>query len=122
MLKGCAFLVNLNYLEKLLAGQELAALSTTLINVIMCYVVLVHLSGGALVILGLYTRLASLFQLPVVIAALFILKDLRSPFNSDFWVSVVAALLLILFAIIGSGKFSADEYLATMKQDMVSDQ
>lgn len=111
LLKGCGFLTNLTYLERILAQQELANLSSGFIGFIMCYVIITHMVGGTLIALGICTRIAAIVQLPVVIAAIFILDRFQSPFNTEIWASVVATVLLLVFIVIGSGRFSLGRYL-----------
>jgi uncharacterized membrane protein YphA (DoxX/SURF4 family) len=41
------------------------------------YVAVAHLVGGLMLLFGLYTRLATLVQLPVLIDAVFLLSTLR---------------------------------------------
>jgi putative oxidoreductase len=72
-----------------------------------------HIFGGILIAIGCLTRIAILFQLPVLLVAVFF-ANLRQGFagiNSEFWLSAFTLFLLILFLIMGSGKLSFDNYL-----------
>jgi uncharacterized membrane protein YphA (DoxX/SURF4 family) len=77
------------------------------------YVAFAHLVGGLLIALGCLTRLASAFQVPILFVAVFF-TNIRNGFtfvNSELWLSLFVFALLITFWIIGSGKFSFDEYM-----------
>lgn len=89
---------------------------TALFNMAMVhYVAFAHLFGGVLVALGLMTRLAILFQLPILLVAVFMINIDMGFFsvanNLEFEISILVLILLIVFLIYGSGRFSADEYM-----------
>nr|WP_294944983.1 DoxX family membrane protein [uncultured Mucilaginibacter sp.] len=111
LVKGCIFLQNLAYLKWMLANHGFANLPAGVISFIMFYVVFFHMAGGALVMLGIMTRAASLVQLPIVIAAIFMINNFRSVVNTELWLSVVSGILLLIFIIIGSGPLSLDHFL-----------
>ncbi|TSD67671.1 DoxX family protein [Inquilinus sp. KBS0705] len=117
LLKGCAFLANVNYLERILANQQLTTLSEAAIAFIMFVVVMLHIVGGVLIMLGIYTRAAAIAQLPVVIAAMFVINIFKSPFNTDFYALVITLILLLVFIVIGSGTFSLDRWLEDIKAE-----
>jgi putative oxidoreductase len=74
-----------------------------------------HVLGGALIFLGLYTRLWAFLQFPIVFGAVFFV-NITSPYvNSELWLSVLVLMLLFLFIIIGSGPLSLDRLLSTIK-------
>ncbi len=81
--------------------------------VIVHYVAFAHLMGGALIALGLLTRIACAFQIPVLIGAVFFvnLTGGFSALNSELWLSVITLILLLFFFVSGSGKFSVDEVM-----------
>ena len=66
---------------------------------------------GFFIFIGLFTRIASVVQIPVLIVAVFFVNIKNIDENKiELFLSVITLLLLILFAIKGSGVFSADEY------------
>ncbi len=72
----------------------------------------INLLGGLLIGVGLFTRTSSIIQIPILIGAVFFVNS-RQGFNqgtSELVLSVIVLILLILFAIKGSGVISADEY------------
>ena len=82
------------------------------------YVILAHFIGGALLALGIATRLAAFAQLPVLLGAIFSVHLPRYAVveprqNLEF--ACLVAFLLLLFGIFGAGRFSID-YLARRKR------
>lgn len=69
---------------------------------------------GLFILCGLFTRTSCIIQIPILFVAVFFV-NIRSVENSNFewWLSLAVLLLLILFAIIGSGTISADEFFRT---------
>lgn len=111
LLKGIAFMHNGTYLRDILVQQNSISFSTTELSIIIHYVTFIHMVGGLLIALGILTRLSCLLQLPVLIAALFMLDLFKSPLNSDMWLTIITSFLLIMFIITGSGPLSLDRYL-----------
>lgn len=77
------------------------------------YVVFTHLVGGLFIILGFQTRLATLLLLPVLIGAVFFVNITHgfSFLNSELWLSIVVLVLLVVFMVLGSGKYSLDNMM-----------
>jgi len=77
------------------------------------YVVFTHLVGGLFIILGFQTRLACILLFPVLVGAVFFV-NITNGFgflNSEFWLSIFVMLLLIVFIIKGSGRYSLDNMM-----------
>jgi putative oxidoreductase len=109
--KGIAFFNNAAFLRDLIIENQKVNQPDGVITAIIYYVTYVHLVGGALIFLGLFTRLAAIFQLPIVLGAVFFINIMTSFVNSELWLSVIVLALLVLFIIIGSGPLSLDNYL-----------
>lgn len=81
------------------------------------YVILAHLFGGAMLALGLATRLAAFAQVPILLGAVFSLYLPRftniEPRQYLEYAGLVA-FLLILLGIFGAGRFSLD-YMMSRK-------
>jgi uncharacterized membrane protein YphA (DoxX/SURF4 family) len=75
------------------------------------YVAFAHLVGGFMICIGLLTRIAILFQLPVLIGAVIFVNSERGFFSesSELMYSVIILILLLVFLVIGSGPWSVDE-------------
>ncbi len=109
--KGYAFLKHLPYLRDLIIENKAINWSPDLVTFILYYVTYVHLVGGTLIFFGLSTRLAALFQLPIVFGAVFFVNILSSFVNAELWLSILILALLLLFVVIGSGPLSLDKAL-----------
>lgn len=108
-MKGISFIADTDASSQLLKGLNFNLWSVTAIH----FIAFAHIFGGILIAIGCLTRIAILFQLPVLIGAVFF-ANLREGFasiNSEFWLSVFTLFLLVLFLIMGSGKLSFDNYL-----------
>ena len=83
--------------------------------VIAQYVITAHLIGGAMLALGLVTRLAALMQLPALLGAVFAVYLPRmaslDPRQHLEYVALVC-FLLALFSVFGAGRFSVDSMIA----------
>lgn len=77
------------------------------------YVGFTHLVGGLFIILGFQTRLASLLLVPILFCAVFFVNITNgfSFLNSELWLSIVVLIALIVFAVMGSGKYSLDNMM-----------
>jgi putative oxidoreductase len=120
-LKGYYFMHNMSYLRWTIEDQHLVNLSPFALQVLMHYVTFVHLAGGTLIALGLLTRLSSLLQLPVVLAAIFVINIFKTEPNNDLWLSIFACALLAVFALIGSGPLSLNNFLSQPAQNTGKD-
>jgi putative oxidoreductase len=112
LLKGLAFIENSAYLKDMIESQNAVPVSEGLLMTIVYYVTFAHLVGGVLIAMGTLTRFASIIQIPIVLAAVFLTDFFQSPINAMAWPSIVALALLVLFTIIGSGPLSLDRYLS----------
>src|SRR5664279_977340 len=71
-----------------------------------------NLLGGLFIAVGLFTKTSSVFQIPILIGAVFFVNSRHglNQTNFELILSVIVLILLIIFAIQGSGVISADEY------------
>jgi putative oxidoreductase len=66
---------------------------------------------GIFITIGLFTRAASMVQIPILLVAVFLVNYKTIGTNVfEFILSMVMLLLLVLFAVKGSGPYSADVY------------
>jgi uncharacterized membrane protein YphA (DoxX/SURF4 family) len=103
--KGIFFISHAQQLKELILQSNFAA-GTGFWTAYVCFA---HLFGGVFLILGLFTRIAAIMQLPVLIGAIFFIIPQQQT-GSDLAVSVVALLLLVLVIIKGAGDLSMDDY------------
>ncbi|HLZ89956.1 MAG TPA: DoxX family membrane protein [Puia sp.] len=113
--KGVIFLNNAGYLRYLIIEKGAINQSPGMISAILYYVTYMHVLGGGLIFLGLYTRLWALLQIPIVFAAVFFVNITAPYVNSELWLSILVLALLCLFLVIGSGPWSLDRLLSTSK-------
>ena len=102
-----------------IAGPEASAFwSGTLVH----YVAFAHLCGGAMMAIGLLTRIAALVQIPVLFGAVFIVhaEDALLSANQSLEFSALVLFLLIVVFAFGSGRWSADYYI--FKQEPPADE
>lgn len=87
---------------------------------IIHYVALAHLVGGLMLAVGLFTRVASLIQLPILIGAVIFVhapEGLLAP-GQSLELSALVLYLLGVFLLFGSGRYSVDEYLARRENEV----
>ncbi len=104
--RGLVLLVTDTGLQQLTGGAAPSFTTTGL----ALYVMSAHLVGGALLIVGLYTRLAALVQLPVLAGAVLLVhwqNGLLSA-NQSLEFSALVLFLLGLVFLFGGGQWSLD--------------
>ncbi len=71
-----------------------------------------HILAGFFIAIGLFTRYCCVAMIPFIIGALFFvnIKSGLAFGTSEFLFSLVALILLLVFAWLGSGALSADEF------------
>jgi putative oxidoreductase len=86
--------------------------------IIAHYVGFAHLVGGLCIAIGFLTRIAVLFQLPILIGAVVFINAPRGIYTvgSELEYSVLVLMLLVFFLIYGSGTLSADDMIAKNKE------
>ena len=73
----------------------------------------VHILGGSLILVGLFTRLCTLVQIPLLLGAVFVNARLGMYTDgSDLLFSIIILVLLIFFFIEGGGRISLDNYFS----------
>jgi len=106
--KGLYFITHMQDLEMTTSGINVYFAGLTLAH----YVVFAHILGGPLILLGLYTRIMCLIQLPILIGAVFMVNYpkgfLSIGHHMELWASIVVLVGLIVFMVFGAGKFSID--------------
>lgn len=111
LLKGVAFMNNTSDLQYIIENQSDINLAPELLIAVVYYAAFVHMVGGALIALGIFTRLSCILQIPVVFGAVFFVNILLSPVNTDLLASIICLVLLVVFMVLGSGRLSLDNYL-----------
>lgn len=109
--KGIGFIRNIGELLQLMERSDLLFVSLGVAH----YIAFAHLVGGILIAMGLVTRFAIIFQLPILLFAVFLVNVKQGFFtvsnNFEFELSLVVLILLVVFLIYGSGKWSVDNWM-----------
>ena len=109
--KGFTFFKDSITVESMLKGGSLHVSSDNsgLVAFIITYL---NLLGGFFILVGLFTRWMCVIQIPIIIGAIAFVnsKAGMSLSNTELVLSVIVLILLIVFAVKGSGVLSADEY------------
>ena len=115
MIKGIIFLGDSEALFAILRKSQFPWVSIGLAH----YVGFAHLVGGLFIAIGLITRVAILFQLPILLGAVFFINPERGFYseNAELWSSIIVLILLIVFLIYGSGRYSVDRLIRKPKKD-----
>lgn len=106
--KGLYFITHMNELQMTTSGINLWFAGATLAH----YVIFAHILGGPLIVVGLFTRIACLIQIPILIGAIIFVNYpegfLSVGNHMELEVSLIVLLGLILFMVFGAGRFSID--------------
>ena len=107
--KGMVFMTNIEQLQSLIGGYDVIYASIAIAH----YVIWVHVLGGPLIALGIFTRVNVILQLPIILGAMILVnypKGFLSVGNHmELEVSILVFIGLVLCYIFGSGKVSIDE-------------
>ena len=116
-LKGVTFLADTESLRLLIEETRIQIYTWAAVH----YVAFAHLVGGILIAIGLITRVAIGFQLPILLGAVFFVNITRGLtfLNSELWISIVVLVLLIVFFVIGSGPYSLDQQMKEKRNKVV---
>jgi|AntRauTorcE11898_2_1112593.scaffolds.fasta_scaffold02392_5 uncharacterized membrane protein YphA (DoxX/SURF4 family) len=116
-IKGYFFIENINEIYGLI--EENMQISSF---IVAHYVAFAHLVGGLMLAFGLFTRLAALVQLPVLIGAVFFIdtRDAMLATGSQFEYSLMVLVLLLVFLVYGGGKWSVDHQIIRRKEGKTS--
>lgn len=109
--KGISFISDTTRLSHLVTGLDIHLWTVTAVH----YIAFAHIFGGFMIAMGLLTRISAMLQIPILIVAVFFV-NFRSGFsylNSELWLSALSLILVVTFAIIGSGRYSMDEWMRT---------
>lgn len=115
MIKGFMFVQDTDALFSIMQKSQFPWVSIGLAH----YVAFAHLVGGFLIAIGLITRVAILFQIPILLGAVFFVNPEHGFYseNTELWSSIVVLILLIGFLVFGSGRFSVDHIIRKPQND-----
>lgn len=115
--KGVDFLMNMGTMLDLLNNKmSFGSFTTTLMS---NYIAFAQILGGILLILGALTRFACLIQIPILIGAIcFTNADMYRPLSAVI-LPIFVLLLLILFLVIGNGKWQLLKFRTEERTDSI---
>ena len=106
--KGFFFVIHMDQFEMTTSGINVYFAGMTVAH----YVVFAHILGGPMILVGLFTRIVSVIQLPILIGAVFLVNYpkgfLSIGQHMELWASILVLGGLIVFIVFGAGKFSID--------------
>jgi len=110
--KGILFIHDSSGLEYMLQSNMHNISSDKDIKILAYVIPYINLLGGLFIASGLYTRWASIIQIPILIGAVILLNTGKGIVvnNYESVLSMIVLILLIVFAVKGSGFISADEF------------
>ena len=108
--KGIIFLSNLTFLDSLLLHSTLYRFAESFWT---WYIALANLLCGIFIITGLFTRVAIIVQIPVLMGAVLFINPGEHAFglNGELVLSLVVLCMLFYFLMKGPGEISMDNYL-----------
>ena len=108
LLRGVAFLNDPSKFRTLIIDNDLGQYQ----DLLMMSIPWIHIGGGFLIIIGLFTRFAAFIQIPVILGAIFFVTSKRGLFKAetDFSLSIIILLLALVFVVEGSGPLSLANY------------
>lgn len=106
--KGLQFITQMNELENTTSGVNTWFAGAFIAH----YVIFAHILGGPLIVMGLFTRIVCLIQVPILIGAVFLVNAPRGFLSvgnhMELEISLVVLVGLIVFMVFGAGRYSLD--------------
>lgn len=113
--RGAVFIAQPEAFYGLIDGEGFAFAAIALGH----YVALAHLVGGLLLAVGFLTRVAAIVQIPILFGAVFFVhlgEGLAAP-GQGLEFAALVLVLLIAYAVYGSGRLSLDYYLTSTRAE-----
>lgn len=115
LVRGILFLINASTFVALLPENAPEWLTERWVHLSVAGV---HIAGGLAITIGLWTRIASLTQIPILFGAVFL--SLGSLFSASQSLELSSLVLFMLFLVLicGSGKWSVDTKINAPKNEL----
>lgn len=80
-----------------------------------------HLLGGVFIVIGLFTRLAALVQLPILVGAITFVNATKGVYagQSELLLAIILLSFLIVFLLEGGGPLSWDQFIRKQRENLV---
>ena len=107
-IKGFSFIQNTVLLPGIIEQTPIARNAPWLAS----FIPWVHILGGSMLFIGLFTRLSCLVQIPILIGAVFFVNIRMGMLaaGTDLPFSIIVLCLLVFFFVEGGGPLSLDNY------------
>lgn len=106
--KGLYFITNMNELETMTSRVDLWFTGAVLAH----YVVFAHVLAGPLIVVGLFTRIASAVQVPILVGAIAFVNSPRTGSTMGNYhqleIAIVVLVGLLVLMLFGAGRYSID--------------
>jgi uncharacterized membrane protein YphA (DoxX/SURF4 family) len=114
--KGINFINNTVQLEEIISNTKQAELYASWFAFVIAWA---HIFGGLFIVMGLFTRIFCLVQLPIVLVALSMSVSYHILSGYSLFEIIVGFVLLVFFALEGGGTLSLDSYyIFRRKEDL----
>lgn len=84
------------------------------------YITIAHIAGGASLLLGIFARVGALVQIPILVAAVFVVHAEKGLMmgGQSLELAALVLFLLVIYFLFGSGPLSLDQRFYKNKQDV----
>jgi len=109
--KGISFIRNSTILQTIFTTSSIP----NSLSWLAYFIPWAHLCGGFLIVIGLFTRLAVIVQIPILLGAIIFVNTKGGIYSgsSDLFFSIIVLVLLVFFLVEGSGPYSVDRQRKT---------
>jgi len=108
--KGINFIRDISVLRSMIEQTGVGVFSRSS-GVLAAIVGILSLLCGVFITVGLFTRMSSIVMIPIIFVAIVFVNMKNIERNAfELTLTIIVLVLLVLFAIKGSGPLSADEY------------
>ena len=102
-IKGVSFIRNKVLIETLISKNAILE-KLTFLNLLIPFI---HILGGFFILIGIYTRIAILIQIPIIIAAIIFLFDSGSDnYPKEIAFATTILIMLVIYLKFGDGFYS----------------
>jgi uncharacterized membrane protein YphA (DoxX/SURF4 family) len=102
-IKGVSFIRNKVLIETLISKNAILE-KLTFLNLLIPFI---HILGGFFILIGIYTRIAILIQIPIIIAAIIFLFDsVGNSYFNEIAFAVTILIMLVIYLKFGDGFYS----------------